>query len=133
MVNDEADGQGACGYDYDLLFGEIGPPKIILSTPVLYTSTGAQLYPLVSVFWRLKVTKAGGGKLGVSLGRRPPPRIAQLICIAMGVIGSVEGLTTSMLARWTGFGVVGSALLSVVVAMSLVTGRNGLFLFGFGR
>src|SRR5688572_24772718 len=36
--------------------------------------------------------------------------ILELVCIFVGIIGSREGLQTSMLARWTGFGRAGSAV-----------------------
>lgn len=39
--------------------------------------------------------------------------------MVVGAIGCREGLTTSLLARWTGFGVVGSQLLSFIVTLSL--------------
>eukprot|EP00434_Breviolum_minutum_P036587 symbB.v1.2.032420.t1/scaffold3894.1/size54726/2 len=46
--------------------------------------------------------------------------ILAVICIALGMIGCREGMTTAMLGRWTGFGVSGTAILSVVIAGSLV-------------
>src|ERR1700754_789828 len=36
--------------------------------------------------------------------------ILELVSIGVGIIGSREGLQTSMLARWTGFGHGGSAV-----------------------
>jgi cytosine permease len=46
--------------------------------------------------------------------------ILELVSILVGVIGSREGLSTSMLARWTGFGTAGSALVGVAIGISLV-------------
>jgi cytosine permease len=46
--------------------------------------------------------------------------ILELVSIAVGLIGSREGLSTSMLARWTGFGSAGSALVGVAIGISLV-------------
>ncbi|WP_031334132.1 cytosine permease, partial [Saccharopolyspora erythraea] len=37
--------------------------------------------------------------------------VLELVAILVGVIGVREGLSTSMLARWTGFGRAGSALI----------------------
>eukprot|EP00438_Fugacium_kawagutii_P033687 Skav203318 [mRNA] locus=scaffold1007:176842:180555:- [translate_table: standard] len=45
---------------------------------------------------------------------------AAAICIGVGVIGCREGMTTVMLGRWTGFGVIGTGILSVAIAGSLV-------------
>lgn len=46
--------------------------------------------------------------------------ILELVCILVGVIGSREGLQTSMLARWTGFGQGGSAVVGVAIGISLM-------------
>jgi cytosine permease len=46
--------------------------------------------------------------------------ILEMVSILVGVIGSREGLSTSMLARWTGFGSAGSALVGVAIGISLV-------------
>jgi cytosine permease len=46
--------------------------------------------------------------------------ILELVAIALGVIGMREGLTTSMLARWCGFGQAGSALIGLAIGISLV-------------
>jgi len=40
--------------------------------------------------------------------------------VLVGIAGCREGLTTTMLSRWTGFGNAGSALLSFVIAVSLM-------------
>lgn len=46
--------------------------------------------------------------------------LLDLVCILVGVIGSREGLTTSVVARWTGFGRGGSAILSLAIGISLI-------------
>ena len=46
--------------------------------------------------------------------------ILEVVAIFAGIAGVREGLSTSVLARWTGFGRAGSALIGLVVAISLV-------------
>ncbi len=46
--------------------------------------------------------------------------ILEIITIFAGIIGQREGLNTSVLARWTGFGVGGSALIGLAITISLV-------------
>jgi len=46
--------------------------------------------------------------------------ILEVVSIFVGIAGMREGLSTSVLARWTGFGRYGSALIGVIVALSLV-------------
>ena len=46
--------------------------------------------------------------------------ILELVSILIGIAGQREGLSTSVLARWTGFGRYGSTLLSLVIAISLI-------------
>jgi cytosine permease len=46
--------------------------------------------------------------------------ILELVAIFAGIAGVREGLSTSVLARWTGFGRSGSALIGLVVAVSLI-------------
>jgi cytosine permease len=46
--------------------------------------------------------------------------VLELITILVGVIGVREGLTTSMIARWTGFGRGGSALIGLAIGISLI-------------
>lgn len=46
--------------------------------------------------------------------------ILEVVAVLIGVIGVREGLSTSVLARWTGFGRAGSALIGVAVAISLI-------------
>lgn len=51
--------------------------------------------------------------------------ILELVGILTGIIGQREGLSTSVIARWTGFGRWGSGLIGIVVALSL-TGWFGV-------
>jgi cytosine permease len=46
--------------------------------------------------------------------------LLEIVTIFIGIIGVREGLSTSVLARWTGFGAKGSALIGLTVAVSLV-------------
>ncbi|GAA2885318.1 cytosine permease [Nonomuraea rubra] len=46
--------------------------------------------------------------------------ILEVVAVFVGVIGMREGLSTSMLARWTGFGRSGSALIGLAIGISLV-------------
>ncbi|MFF5261464.1 purine-cytosine permease family protein [Actinomadura viridis] len=46
--------------------------------------------------------------------------ILEVICIFVGIAGMREGLSTSVLARWTGFGRYGSTLIGLVIAISLL-------------
>jgi cytosine permease len=46
--------------------------------------------------------------------------ILELVSIGVGIIGSREGLQTSMLTRWTGFGHGGSAVVGVAIGISLI-------------
>lgn len=46
--------------------------------------------------------------------------ILEIISIFVGIAGMKEGLSTTMLVRWAGFGRLGSVLVSVVIAVSLV-------------
>ncbi|MDP9862302.1 MULTISPECIES: purine-cytosine permease family protein [Streptosporangium] len=45
--------------------------------------------------------------------------ILEVVCIFVGVAGMREGLSTSVLARWTGFGRYGSTLIGVIITLSL--------------
>ncbi|MCP2166394.1 purine-cytosine permease family protein [Goodfellowiella coeruleoviolacea] len=58
----------------------------------------------------------GGALLALTLGSV----ILEVVAIFLGVIGVREGLSTSMLARWTGFGRAGSALIGLVIGISLI-------------
>jgi cytosine permease len=46
--------------------------------------------------------------------------VLELVSIGVGVIGAREGLQTSMLTRWTGFGTGGSAVIGVAIGTSLI-------------
>lgn len=46
--------------------------------------------------------------------------LLELVAIAVGLIGQREGLPTSVLARWTGFGQGGAAVVGLVVGVSAV-------------
>ncbi|GMA63851.1 cytosine permease [Alicyclobacillus fastidiosus] len=46
--------------------------------------------------------------------------ILEIISIFVGIAGMKEGLSTTMLVRWTGFGRLGSVIVSIVIAISLV-------------
>ena len=46
--------------------------------------------------------------------------ILEVVAIALGVIGMREGLSTSTLARWCGFGQAGSAVIGLAIGISLV-------------
>ena len=45
--------------------------------------------------------------------------ILEVVCVFVGVAGMREGLPTSVLARWTGFGRYGSTLIGLVICISL--------------
>src|SRR5436309_4540698 len=51
--------------------------------------------------------------------------VLELIAIAVGVIGQREGLSTSVLARWTGFGRGGAAVVGLAIGLS-ATGWFGV-------
>lgn len=46
--------------------------------------------------------------------------ILQVVSILVGIIGQRQGLTTSLLTRWTGFGRVGAAVVGAVIAVSSI-------------
>ncbi|NUT39206.1 MAG: cytosine permease [Thermoactinospora sp.] len=46
--------------------------------------------------------------------------ILEIVAIAIGIAGMREGLSTSLLARWTGFGTYGSGLVGLVLAVCLL-------------
>lgn len=46
--------------------------------------------------------------------------ILEVVAILVGVIGVREGLQTSMVARWTGFGTAGSSLIGLAIGISLI-------------
>ncbi|UKS29340.1 cytosine permease [Paenibacillus sp. HWE-109] len=45
--------------------------------------------------------------------------ILQVVSVLLGIAGAREGLSTSMLARWAGFGKYGSGLIGAIFAISL--------------
>jgi cytosine permease len=51
--------------------------------------------------------------------------IVEGACVAVGIIGTREGLPGSLLSRWTGFGRGGSAVIGLIIGISL-TGWFGL-------
>ncbi|MBT9281683.1 MAG: cytosine permease [Hydrogenibacillus schlegelii] len=46
--------------------------------------------------------------------------ILEIVSILTGIAGQREGLSTTVLGRWTGFGRYGSAIIGLVVAVSLI-------------
>lgn len=46
--------------------------------------------------------------------------ILELVSILIGIIGAKEGLQTSLLARWTGFGYGGSSVVGAAIGVSLI-------------
>ncbi|MDX3662753.1 cytosine permease [Streptomyces sp. ID05-26A] len=62
--------------------------------------------------------------------------LLNVVAIAVGVIGQREGLSTSFLGRWTGFGHAGSAMLGLIIALACTgwfgvqTGLAGAVLAG---
>ncbi|MGI5131487.1 purine-cytosine permease family protein [Pseudonocardia sp. CA-107938] len=46
--------------------------------------------------------------------------VLELVSIGVGIMGRREGLQTSVLARWTGFGQGGSALVGLAIGISLI-------------
>ncbi len=46
--------------------------------------------------------------------------ILEIVAVFVGIAGMREGLSTSVLARWSGFGRFGSALIGLVFAVSLI-------------
>lgn len=46
--------------------------------------------------------------------------ILEVVAILTGIIGQREGLSTSVLARWTGFGKYGASLIALLIALSLI-------------
>ncbi|MET0236286.1 MAG: cytosine permease [Kibdelosporangium sp.] len=59
--------------------------------------------------------------------------VLELVAVFVGIAGVREGLSTSVLARWTGFGRYGSALLGLIISISLIGWfgiQNGVFALG---
>lgn len=46
--------------------------------------------------------------------------ILEVVAILVGIAGMREGLSTTLLVRWAGFGKIGSILLSLIIAISMV-------------
>lgn len=46
--------------------------------------------------------------------------VLELVAILVGIIGVREGLQTSVIARWTGFGHAGSSLIGLAIGISLI-------------
>lgn len=46
--------------------------------------------------------------------------LLQIVSFAVGFAGAKEGLSTSLLARWCGFGYYGSALISIAIVISCI-------------
>lgn len=46
--------------------------------------------------------------------------ILEIVSLGMGLVGMKEGLSTSLLARWCGFGRIGSGIIGVFIALSLI-------------
>lgn len=46
--------------------------------------------------------------------------ILELVSILVGIIGAKEGLQTSLLGRWTGFGYGGSSVVGIAIGISLI-------------
>ncbi|MEV0402588.1 cytosine permease [Actinoallomurus sp. NPDC050550] len=59
-------------------------------------------------FWRAVLAIALGSVL------------LEIVSIFVGIAGTREGLSTSVLARWTGFGNKGSAIVGLTIAVSLI-------------
>ena len=46
--------------------------------------------------------------------------LLEVIIVIVGIIGQKEGLNTSLLARWTGFGEIGASLVGLAIGISLI-------------
>ncbi|GAB3874916.1 cytosine permease [Kibdelosporangium lantanae] len=59
--------------------------------------------------------------------------VLELVAVFVGIAGVREGLSISVLARWTGFGRYGSALMGLIISVSLIGWfgiQNGVFAEG---
>ncbi len=59
--------------------------------------------------------------------------VLELVAVFVGIAGVREGLSSSVLARWTGFGRYGSALMGLIISVSLIGWfgiQNGFFAEG---
>lgn len=71
----------------------------------------------------------GNAVLAITIGSV----LLEVITVLLGIAGVREGLSTSVLARWAGFGRKGSALVGLLVAVSLAGWfgvQNGVFAHG---
>jgi cytosine permease len=62
--------------------------------------------------------------------------ILQVLSLALGAAACAEGLSTTLLAAWAGFGRIGSALVGAVIAIALMGWfgvQNGVFASGLFR
>ncbi|OQO98978.1 cytosine permease [Geobacillus sp. 44C] len=46
--------------------------------------------------------------------------VLEIVSLLMGIAGAREGLSTSLLARWTGFGKYGSSIIGAVISIGLI-------------
>ncbi|WP_293696400.1 cytosine permease [uncultured Agrococcus sp.] len=46
--------------------------------------------------------------------------LLEIIMVIVGIIGQKEGLNTSLLARWTGFGEIGASIVGLAIGISLI-------------
>src|SRR3954454_20104443 len=62
--------------------------------------------------------------------------ILEVVAIFLGIVGAREGMQTSLLARWTGFGHGGSSLVGLAIGISLIGWfgiQSGVSAQGLGR
>ncbi len=62
--------------------------------------------------------------------------VLEVVSIIVGIAGQREGMSTSLLARWTGFGRYGSAVIGIVIAIGLVGWfgiQNAVFAAGLAQ
>lgn len=60
--------------------------------------------------------------------------VLEIVSLLMGIAGAREGLSTSLLARWTGFGKYGSSIIGAVISIGLIGWfgiQNAVFAKGF--
>jgi cytosine permease len=46
--------------------------------------------------------------------------VLEIVSLLMGIAGAKEGMSTSLLARWTGFGKYGSSIIGAVISIGLI-------------
>jgi cytosine permease len=62
--------------------------------------------------------------------------LLEVISCLIGIAGCREGLSTSVLTRWAGFGRIGSSLIGLIIAISLIGWfgiQNSIFAEGIGQ